>query len=204
MWLNLALPKVSKEISIYVAPPITIGKSNEHTGFPGTLIISGRILRRLLRTIARQLSRWGFRNLAVINTHGGNDSVLRYTLREIQVDFGMRTFVVPLGWTPPLSRQEEAYGFHANEMETSCMLEAAPDLVDMSKAVCEYPADVDDPGELQPEDAPVTFAWKTKDLSESGVIGDATSASAEKGRQWVVQYAESLACQIEKVYMMIG
>ena len=198
-WLNVALPKVSKEIGVYVAPPITIGKSDEHIGFPGTLIISGRTLGCLLRAIARQLSRWGFRNLSVINTHGGNDSVLRYTLREIQADFEMRTTIVPLGWSPPLSRQEDAYGFHANEMETSCMLEAAPDLVDMSKAVCEYPADVDDPGELQPEDAPATFAWKTKDLSKSGVIGDATAASAEKGREWVAQYAESLARQIEKV-----
>ena len=200
-WLNLALPKVSKEVGLYVAPPITIGKSDEHIGFPGTLMISGRTLGRLLRAIARQLSLWGFRNLAVINTHGGNDSVLRYTLREIQADFEMRTTTIPLGWNPPLSRQEDAYGFHANEMETSCMLEAAPDLVDMSKAVCEYPADVDDPGELRPEDAPATFAWKTRDLSRSGVIGDATAASAEKGREWVAQYAESLARQIEKVFL---
>ena len=198
-WLNMALPRVSKETGVYVAPPITIGKSDEHVGFPGTLIVSGRTLGRLLRAIARQLSGWGFRNLAVLNTHGGNDSVLRYTLREIQADFGLRTNIVPLGWNPPLSRQEEAYGFHANEMETSCMLEAAPDLVDMSKAVCEYPADGDDPCELQPEDAPATFAWKTKDLSKSGVIGDATAATAEKGREWVAQYAESLALQIEKV-----
>ena len=30
---------------------------------------------------------------------------------------------------------------------------------------------------------PVPFAWQTQDLHESGAVGDATQASAEKGEQ---------------------
>ena len=202
-WLNLALPQVSNEVAVYVAPAITIGKSDEHRGFPGTLFISAQTLGRLLRAIAQQLRAWDFGNLAILNTHGGNISVLRYTLREIQSEYGMRTFIVPLGWEPPLSEQEDTYGFHANEMETSCMLEATEGLVDMSQAICEYPALIDDQSELRPEGAPATFAWVTQDISSSGIVGDAAAATPEKGREWVERYAESLARQIEKLYWFI-
>jgi creatinine amidohydrolase len=35
VWLDRVLPLLPPSVSCYVAPPITIGKSNEHTGFPG-------------------------------------------------------------------------------------------------------------------------------------------------------------------------
>ena len=72
-----------------------------------------------------------------------------------------------MGWEPPLSEQEDTCGFHANEMETSCMLEATEGLVDMAQAICEYPAHIDDQSELRPEGAPATFAWVTQDISRS-------------------------------------
>ena len=200
VWLSLALPQVSNEIPVYVAPPVTIGKSDEHKGFPGTLFISTTTFGRLLRAVTKQLKSWGFNNLAIFNTHGGNISIIRYTLREIQVEFGLRAFLLRPSWRPPLSEQEETYGFHANEFETSCMLEMTEGLVDMSKAVCEYPAHIKDAGELRPEDAPATFAWATQDLSKTGIIGDASAASFEKGKDWVEKYASSLARQIERLY----
>ncbi len=203
-WLNFALSLVSREVPVFVAPPLTIGKSDEHKGFPGTLSISTMTFGRLLRAIAQQVNSWDFRNLAVLNTHGGNSSVIRYTLREIQTEFGMRTFLLRSSWRPPLSIQEDTYGFHANEFETSCMLEVTDGMVDMSKAVCEYPSHISDPGELRPEDAPATFAWATHDLSRTGVIGDASAATPEKGREWVAKYAESLAREIEKLYSSLS
>ena len=69
VWLSLALSRLPHGASAYVAPPITIGKSNEHSGFPGTLFVSKTTLRVLLLTIAQQVHEWGFRNIAIINTH---------------------------------------------------------------------------------------------------------------------------------------
>ena len=195
-WLNLALPKLPEAVSVFIAPPITIGKSDEHQGFPGTLFISARTLGRLLTAIARQLHAWGFRTFAVLNTHGGNISVLRYTMRELQVELEVCFHVLSLGYKPPLPAQEAAYGFHANTMETACMLAATEGLIDMSKARCEYPARIEDPGELKPEEAPATFAWITRDISESGIVGNAPAATQALGQEWSECFASGLAGEI--------
>jgi creatinine amidohydrolase len=48
------------EVPALVAPPITVGKSNEHVGFPGTLSASKETLRLQVLALARQLHAWGF------------------------------------------------------------------------------------------------------------------------------------------------
>lgn len=198
VWLDRVLALLPADAPCYVGPPITVGKSNEHTGFPGTLSISKETLRLQLLAIARQLKAWGFRTLAILNTHGGNSSVIAYTLWEIQDVHGLRAVMLrpDVELHPPLSSQEAAYGFHAGELETSWLLAEAPHLVDMTKAACEYPAGIDDPGELRPEAAPATFAWASQDVSQSGVMGDATAATAEKGERWIAQLAKGYAARI--------
>lgn len=198
VWTGRVLELLPESTPCYVGPPVTIGKSNEHSGFPGTLMISKETLRAQLLAIARQLAAWGFRKLAVLNTHGGNSSVLGYVLREIEAAHGMRAVMLrpDAALTPPLSPQEAAYGFHAGELETSWMLAVVPERVRMEKAVREYPARLDDPGELRPESAPATFAWASQDVSESGVMGDATAATAEKGEAWISQLAAGYAARI--------
>lgn len=201
VWLERAVRLLPAGVPCYVAPPITIGKSNEHTGFPGTLTISKETLRLQLLAIARQLAAWGFRTLAVLNTHGGNTSVLAYVLREIGERHGLRAVLLrpDVSLEPPLSPQEAAYGFHAGELETSWLLAVAPQRVRMELAVCEYPARTDDPGELRPEAAPATFAWASQDVSRSGVMGDATAATAEKGAAWIGQLAAGYAACIARL-----
>jgi creatinine amidohydrolase len=157
-------------------------------------------LRRLLLAVAEQLESWGFRTLVVLNAHGGNTSVLSYTLQEIAQRFGFRVHLLPAPAPKGLSAQEGAYGFHAGEYETSCLLALAPESVRMERAVVEYPARIDDPGELRPENAPATFAWATRDVSVSGVMGDARTATAEKGRRWLEQGAEAYAEAIAAFY----
>jgi len=195
-WLAQALPRLPPGAAVYVAPPIMVGKSNEHTGFPGTLTISATTLRRLLLALAAQLHELGFRRIAVLNTHGGNSAVLVYTLREIQTRLGLTAGMLSGYYRPPLSAQEAAFGFHAGEWETSLMLAVAPELVRMERAVCEYPARIDHPGELRPEDAPAVFSWLTRDVSRSGVMGDAPAGNAEKGRRWLDEASTALAAQI--------
>ena len=195
-WLNAALPKLPDGVRVLVAPPITFGKSNEHVGFPGTITLSAKSLRRLLLAMARQLHELGFRNLGVLNTHGGNSAVLVYTLREIQSTLGMRAGIIGSNYQAPLSPQEREYGFHAGEWETSLMLASTENLVRMDRAVCEFPARVDDPGELRPENAAAIFSWISSDVSRSGTMGDATQATVEKGRRWMDDASSALARRI--------
>jgi creatinine amidohydrolase len=79
------------------------------------------------------------------------------------------------------------------------MLSVAGALVRMEKARCEYPARLDDPGELRPEAAPATFSWATQDVSRTGIMGDAPAASEEKGRRWLELGADRVAEQIAEL-----
>ena len=72
------------------------------------------------------------------------------------------------------SRRWHATYAHAEEYETSAILAIRPDLVDMTKAVCEYP-------ERNPLFGAISIPWN--EFCKSGVIGDATVATAETGKR---------------------
>jgi creatinine amidohydrolase len=198
-WLSLALPLLPPDASCYIAPPITIGKSNEHTGFPGTLTISKETLRSLLLASARQIAAWGFRQLAILNTHGGNLAVIAYTLREITATLGLHGGLLSAPVDSGLPEREALLGYHANTAETAWLLALAPEHVRPAEAVCEYPAGVDPRADLRPERAPATMAWVTADLSRSGVLGDATAATAEQGAVGLARGAQAYAAAIAEV-----
>ncbi|RKX34903.1 MAG: creatininase family protein [Verrucomicrobia bacterium] len=195
-WLDAIMNDLPARIPAYVAPTMAYGKSNEHQGFPGTLSLSTATLRRTLLAAADQLLNWGFRTMAVLNTHGGNSSVIVSTLREIQTMHGMNAGMLRPPMTCSESARENTYGFHAGEVETSLMLAIAPERVEMGKAVTEYPARIGDPGEVRLAGAPATHSWMTSDLSKSGVMGDAKAATPEKGRKWLKEGSRELAEQI--------
>ncbi len=199
VWVARTLARLPAGASCYVAPPITVGKSNEHTGFPGTLMISRETLRQQILAVARQIRAWGFRSLAVINTHGGNVPVVVPTLREIRANFGIRAGMLQARPASGLSAQEATFGIHAGEVETSWILAAAGHLVDPAKSVCEYPARIDDPGEVRPVAAPAMVAWASRDVSKSGIMGDATAATAEKGERWLEAGSADLAQAILEI-----
>lgn len=196
VWLEDALPRLAEDVSCYVAPPLTYGKSNEHTGFPGTLSVSRDTLRGLLLAQARQLKAWGFQHLAILNTHGGNTAVVTYTLREISSTLGLRGGILAPKVDHGLGVQEMTYGYHANTVETALMLAAAGSHVAMPLAVREYCGSADSSGNLRPERAPATMAWITSDLSRSGVMGDATAGTVEQGGIWRDRMASAYAAAI--------
>ncbi len=200
-WVTLALERLPAGVSCYIAPPITIGKSNEHSGYPGTLAISKKTLRRLMLAIAEQVHAWGFRSLYVLHTHGGNFAPAGYTLREIEAKWGLHTQTLSVEKsTMVVSPQEKAFGYHANEAETALLLALKPQYVRADLSVCDYAGKITDPGELRAERAPATFSWVSQDLSKSGVMGDATAGTAEKGHAWLLGDGQGVADAIAKAY----
>lgn len=193
------LPLLPAGSPVYVAPPLTYGASAEHAAFPGTVSLPIRTLRRLVLAAAAQLRALGFRRLALLNTHGGNSAVLVYTLRELQDGPAFRAGLLGNYASAEQDPQEAAYGFHAGEMETSLMLACAPEWVRLDRVVCEYPAQLTEPGLLRPEQAPAVFSWLTQDISQSGVMGDATRATVAKGVRWMTEASLALADRIEQV-----
>jgi len=64
-WLNALLPKLSADLPVYIAPPVTYGKSNEHVGFPGTVYVSAKSLRPRPARDCDSTQALGFRQLAL-------------------------------------------------------------------------------------------------------------------------------------------
>jgi creatinine amidohydrolase len=198
--LGHALQKLPAELPVYALPPVHYGKSNEHIGFPGTLSMKSSTFMAVLHDLGESLSKAGFKKLVLYNTHGGNTSLVDVMARDLRAEFGLRTFTLHGSGGisfEGLDPQERAYGFHGGEVETSFLLAAIPQLVDQSAYTANYIADVSNPQLLLPENAPATFAWLTRDIAESGILGDPRAASAEKGARWLEQAATRLAAALE-------
>src|ERR1700685_1796002 len=188
--LGHALQKLSAELPVYALPPVHYGKSNEHIAFPGTLSVSASTFMVVLRDLGSSIRSAGFQKLALYNTHGGNTSLIDVMARDLRAEFGLRTFALHGSGGisfEGLDPQERAYGFHAGEVETSYLLASVPELVDRSAYTSNYIADVSKPAMLLPENAPATFAWLTRDIAPSGVMGDPRAATPEKGKGWLAQ-----------------
>ena len=194
--LGRALEKLPAEAPVFALEPVCYGKSNEHLGFPGTMSVSAATFMAVVRDLGASVAASGFRKLALYNTHGGNTSLIDVLARDLRAEFGLRTFALfGSGGVryEGVSPQERAYGFHAGEIETAFLLTAMPQLVDPSAYTVNYIADVEKPETLLPENAPATFAWLTRDIALSGVMGDPRPATAENGARWVEQAAERIA-----------
>ncbi|MBM3393963.1 MAG: creatininase family protein [Betaproteobacteria bacterium] len=98
------------------------------------------------------------------------------------------TDVLQVGGERARSVEQQAGGTHADEVETSMMLYIDPTRVDMSKAVCDY----------HPGHGPLTRkADGAGVFSASGVYGDATLATREKGAVVVEAMIEGMLRDID-------
>jgi len=182
--LDATLAELPDDVKAWALPPLNYGKSNEHTGFPGTIMLSATTLMAVLHDIARSVHEAGFRRLALINGHGGNSALLEVAARDIRAATGLFCFCLQPGLyvDPPfeIPPAEKRLGFHAGELETSLVLAIAPELVDMTKAVRHFASFPETETDLFFFGRAST-AWLSRDWSESGVFGDATQGTAAKG-----------------------
>jgi creatinine amidohydrolase len=203
--LGKALEQLDTAIPAYVLPPLCYGKSNEHWHFPGTITLSAQTLIAVLMEVGESLYRAGFRKFVLVNAHGGQPQVMEIVARDLHQRY--EDFMVfPLFvWRVPhiagelLSAKEAEFGIHAGDAETSVMLSILPDQVRMDAAVTEYPPESPTPSLLSME-GQLPFAWTTRDLSRSGVLGDPTVATKEKGDRLLASVATSWAKLIEDIY----
>jgi creatinine amidohydrolase len=204
--LGRALELVPVDLPIYALPPVCYGKSNEHLGFPGTLSVSASTFLSVVRDLGASIAAGGFRKIVLYNTHGGNTSLVDVLARDLRAEFGLRTFSLfgsPGATFEGVSPQERTYGFHAGEIETAYLLHATPELVHTVEYTSNYIARVDQPELLKPEGSAANFAWLTRDIAPSGVLGDPSAATAENGARWVSEAAARLAEILIAMYNFI-
>jgi creatinine amidohydrolase len=193
--------------NVLVAPPLFIGKSNEHMDFSGTLTYSATTYYNILHEIAGCIAKHGFKKLLLTNAHGGNTDMLNLISRDIRIDFNIEVYVFDWWFTPfwqdilkTEKESESPYGvFHACELETSLIMALAGETVDFAGIADETPDEKFRDYRYLSLFGPVTLGWRTRDMSKSGVIGSPVHASAEKGRKFMTYAVDKLAVIVEEI-----
>ena len=203
--LGKALEQLKSDIPAYALPCLYYGKSNEHDGFPGTISLTATTLLLVIKEMAASIYRSGFRKLVLMNSHGGQPQIMEIAARDLHQEhpdfavFPLFTWRVPHTAGDLLTAQEQEYGIHAGDAETSIMLSLLPKQVKMAQAVKEYPQGLPKDSLLDME-GKLPFAWLTKELSKSGVMGDATAATKEKGDRILQSVADGWVQVIQDIY----
>jgi creatinine amidohydrolase len=201
-----ALAHLAPEIKVYFLPTQTVGLSPEHARFPGTLTLKAETILRLWTDIAESVAAAGIRKLLLFNSHGGQVSVMDLVARDLRARFDMLVYSASWFNLPLLdangqdlstlfSADEHRFGIHGGDMETSMMLALAPAHVDMTQAqnFSSTSQDRAQRFDILGNGKSAKLGWQMQDYNPAGAVGNAASATAEKGRAVVDAAGRSLA-----------
>jgi creatinine amidohydrolase len=178
-----------------------VGISPEHIDYPGTLTLPPAVAIETWTAIGDSVARAGVRKLVLVTSHGGNSAAMMLVAQELRARHRMLAvttswsrFGVPEGL---FSEPELRHGIHGGAVETSIMLAHAP-----REVLTEKIADFESAGIAIAREhrwlstqRPAPLAWQAQDLHPGGAVGDATQASAEKGRQ-VIEHGARAFCAL--------
>lgn len=171
---------------VWLLPSLAYTKSDEHHWAPGTIWLNAETLLQTVVDIGRSVAATPACTLVFYNAHGGNIALLQVALRELRRRFGLRTFLMGSGMVAgdgTNGPDEHGFGIHGGHSETSMILHLRPELVDMTQAARWIPDHMVDLEYIRFNGGPVHFGWLSNDFGPAGVVGDATGATADFGRE---------------------
>ncbi|HJU47974.1 MAG TPA: creatininase family protein [Gaiellaceae bacterium] len=196
---SLLAERLARDVSerlpgpVVVAPVVRGGLSTHHLAFPGTVTVPPDAYRALVVSSLEGLERMGIERIAVFSSHGGNFGFVReladgYTGAATLSGYSdlLRFLEVMMAAAAERGLQAPETDVHAGGLETSMMLAAYADTVRPFDGVDGYTAA--EPGWLER-----IFADGIRPVSETGVLGDLTGASAEVGEALFDALADELA-----------
>ena len=166
--------EVAARLPVVVAPLINQSFYPAFVDYPGSISLQAATARDLVVQVVDSLAAHGATRFYLLNTGVSTEGPLREAqqcLRRAEIGFDFLRLGEALGRLPS-GLLEQAWGSHADEHETSLMLHIAPEVVDMDKAVDDGR---EGEGRLSRERGSGTY-------SPSGVFGQATLATAAKGK----------------------
>jgi creatinine amidohydrolase len=175
---------------ILLLPAIPHGYSPHHMDFPGTITIGWETFTRYLVDVGRSLAHHGFRRMLFLNGHGSNQNLVETAARLVGLEHpdvlaaaAFHTSGAEAARVIAELRESDRGGMaHACELETSMYLAIDADAVDMDRAVDERGYPVGEHVWMDWADGPLKVMPWWSSFSRTGVQGDATRATAEKGR----------------------
>lgn len=181
--------RLAHRIGALVLPTIPIGYSWVWRDIPGTLILPVDVVKQIVKDTALSLARHGLKQYIIINGHDANGSAIKYAVREladvVDLEAYYFTYASLKGATDFMESPKWDGMVHACEVETSLMLAIRPELCNMERAVREYPKERKS-YRYHHSSLPMGA------LSKSGVFGDATLATAEKGEAMIEAVVERM------------
>jgi len=172
---------------VLLMPPVSYGFNWHHIDFPGTIGIAWDNYVRFLLDVVRSVAHHGFRKVLIVNGHGSNRTLIEVAARQAAMDndvicAGLNYFDLAKDAVGRLRESPKGWVAHADEIETSMYLHLRPEGVRKDLAAPEnnmlpsefWWQDLEDGGRIG-----MMEWWST--FSHTGVLGDPTLASAEKG-----------------------
>ena len=194
--------RVADRTGALVLPLLPYGFSEDHFPRAGTISLSAETLRAVVRDIVRSLSLNGVKHIVLLSGHAGHTFQLSDVCYEINVTgqpgspklHNLSPYsLLPMEVLGQVL-QEEVF-LHAEELETSLLLLLRPDLVDMKRAVKEIPPylskGLTTPNFLEWLRVFTTEKFLGRD-PKTGIVGDATLASKEKGEKILAMMVDVL------------
>ena len=198
--------KAAERTGDVVVPPVNYGYNEKDLAFIGTVSVSAETFTCYLVEICRSLAHMGFKRIMILNGHGYNSTMVGTAGMVVieQTD----AYCATADWWSLIAdtldeiRESEAPGgmSHACEMETSVQMVLDPEHVDMSQAVKEtdFPFKGSRFVWYDMRQSPVSLKLPFHMLTRSGVIGDATVATREKGERIVSAAVDRLVEFLEE------
>jgi creatinine amidohydrolase/Fe(II)-dependent formamide hydrolase-like protein len=183
-----------------VLPLVSYGVSYHHEDFSGTLSVNPETLSQMVYDIGMSAVKHGITKLVIVNGHGGNSPALHFAAQMINRDAHIFTCVDTGESSDPdiYAMADTPNDVHAGEIETSTSLATRPHMVRSDKIRKFVPRFSSRYLDFTSKRSVGWYAHTSK-ISPSGVMGDPTLGSREKGeRMWKVMI-ENLAAFVEEL-----
>lgn len=177
---------------VVAAPPIAYSYYPAFVEYPGSVSLRLETARDTVVDICRSLARFSPRRFYVLNTGVSTVRALEPAAKALLEDGVLLRFsdlAVLMGPAEKEVAKQEG-GTHADEIETSILLYLQPGAVDMTKAVKDY-----HPGKGRLSRTPGPGVVH----SASGIWGDPTLATREKGERVWTAFVDGVVREIEEL-----
>jgi creatinine amidohydrolase len=196
------------DLPVLFLPTQTIGKSNEHIRYPGTLTLSAQTVISLWMDIGASVARSGIKKLVLLNSHGGQASIMDIVARDLRtghdlIVYSANWYNLPLGDAVMgmFAASEHRFGIHAGDIETSMMLALDPEHVDMAQAknFASTSADRAAKYAVLGNGTSAKLGWQMQDYNPQGAAGNAAAATVAKGEALLQAAGLQLANLLKEV-----
>ena len=187
--------RVAETLGAFQIPALPISTCKEQVGKKGTVWMQPDTFYHMMWDIILSLKKQGFRKVGIVQCHGGI-FILNPLVRELNAQFNPELMVAVVdscNFFDTLYKEgimETNTELHAGESETSQILAVAPETVHMDRAVDFVP------------DVPRSYLsyGSIFRATPTGVWGEPSKATAEKGERMFSRCAELSVQELNKAF----